>query len=261
MGMNSDDVDDEPPHPATLGVSGSPIRRGHREPERAAAQDPWPGEALDPVMSMTDTALVLVDMQRGYADPDNVRGRWMRNQYPFAHEYFFRRMEEATHSLGRLLGHFRAHGLPIIHVTFGSARADRSDMLLFAHRSAPDWARSPRDLESFALGGDEHAIVPELAPKVGEPVFNKTSHSAFTTTPIEASLESQGVGRLVIGGWATNACVEMTARDAADRGYTTFLIEDACAAFTPATHEAALLNFSRLYGGVASVRDVIESAA
>lgn len=85
------------------------------------------------------------------------------------------------------------------------------------------------------LGGPEHGIIRELESASGEPVFNKRSHSAFTTTSIENRLTRAKVARLVIGGWATNACVELTARDAVDRGFETFLIEDACAAFTPST--------------------------
>ena len=221
--------------------------------------DFWPGERLQPALSLEDCALVVIDMQRGYADPDNVRGRWMRDNHPMAHSYYFRRMKQATARLRRILDLFRANGLAVIHVVFGPERADMTDMRLLAHRDGPPWARFAQDFEPFRLGGEQHAIVAELTPVAGEPVFNKTSHSAFTSTPIESHLESHGLRRLVIGGWATNACVELTGRDAADRGFDTFLVEDACAAFTPATHNAALLNFVRLYGGVVTADHVLEN--
>jgi biuret amidohydrolase len=48
---------------------------------------------------------------------------------------------------------------------------------------------------------------------------------------------------LVIGGVATNVCVEATARDAVDLGYQVILVDDACAAYSPESHEATLLNF------------------
>jgi nicotinamidase-related amidase len=35
----------------------------------------------------------------------------------------------------------------------------------------------------------------------------------------------------VVGGLATNGCVDLTARDAADLGYETFVLEDGCVTF------------------------------
>jgi nicotinamidase-related amidase len=59
-----------------------------------------------------------------------------------------------------------------------------------------------------------------------------------------------GITGLAVAGVATNACVAATAFDAADRGYRTVLVEDACAAIDPVLHEATLLIFSHLYGRV-----------
>jgi nicotinamidase-related amidase len=44
----------------------------------------------------------------------------------------------------------------------------------------------------------------------------------------------------MVGGIVTNGCVELTARDAADRGYWVTLVSDGCAAFTPELHANAL---------------------
>jgi nicotinamidase-related amidase len=57
---------------------------------------------------------------------------------------------------------------------------------------------------------------------------------------------------LLVTGVATNACVESTARDASDRGYWTYLVEDACATFDPASHEATLRSFRAMAGRVGS---------
>ena len=212
--------------------------------------------ALDPERS----ALAIIDMQVGYTDPDNVRGSWMRHQHPEIHRYFFGRIAEAEENLVRLLAHFRDRERPVIHVTFGWREPDRSDLRLAAHRGKPEWAGTESDLAPFQVGGSMHRIVEPLSPLSGEAVLNKTSHSAFTSTEIEAVLGAAGAQQIVIGGWATNACVGLTARDAADRGFETFLVEDACAAFTSASHEATVADFGWLYGAVATTLDLTGSA-
>ncbi len=202
------------------------------------------------------SALVLIDMQQGYTDPENVRGRWIRKNQPEVHRYFFDQIARAEANLAGLLGLYRRARRPVVHVTFGWNRPDRSDLRLAVHRSPPPWADSDDDLRSFAVGGEMHRIVDSLLPSAGETVLNKTSHSAFTSTSIDEVLKTADVDQIVIGGWATNACVELTARDAADRGYETFMVEDACAAFSPSGHECALAAFGELYGAVVLSDDV-----
>jgi nicotinamidase-related amidase len=48
-----------------------------------------------------------------------------------------------------------------------------------------------------------------------------------------------------------------TATDAAEHGYNTVMIEDACGAAAQVFHDATLLNFARLLGMVMSTDDVI----
>lgn len=211
---------------------------------------------IDITFEPSRSALVLVDMQVGYTDPDNVRGSWMRRHDPEGHRYYFDRVAQAEQHLARILAHFRRVERPVIHVTFGWNAPDRSDLALAAHRERPEWADSETDLTPFAVGGQMHRIVESLAPVDGEIVLNKTGHSAFSSTRIETILRAGGVEQVVIGGWATNACVELTARDAADRGFETILVEDACAAFTLTAHEAAIANFRRLYGAVVMTSDL-----
>ncbi len=47
-------------------------------------------------------------------------------------------------------------------------------------------------------------------------------------------------------------CVEMTAREAADRGYLVSLVEDACATTHEDLHQVSMRNFQRLFGRVCS---------
>ncbi len=63
-------------------------------------------------------------------------------------------------------------------------------------------------------------LMPELdQPSADEPVLRKTSHNAFTTTPLQQLLTGAGVTELVVCGIRTEQCVETTARVASDLGY------------------------------------------
>jgi nicotinamidase-related amidase len=49
-----------------------------------------------------------------------------------------------------------------------------------------------------------------------------------------------GIDHLVMTGIVTDGCVELSSRDAADRGYKVTLVADACSASTPEAHEDAI---------------------
>jgi nicotinamidase-related amidase len=67
-----------------------------------------------------------------------------------------------------------------------------------------------------------------------------------------------GIRTLVFTGVATSVCVDLTARDAADRGFGTILVEDATADLMDDWHKAALLQFALRWGGVMRSDDVID---
>jgi nicotinamidase-related amidase len=53
--------------------------------------------------------------------------------------------------------------------------------------------------------------------------------------------------------------VESCARDAADRGYPVILVDDACAAWDQALHDATMRYFVMFLGNVRSTDDIIRS--
>lgn len=81
--------------------------------------------------------------------------------------------------------------------------------------------------EALAKGSDGWRIVPELAPGVAEPVVEKNYGDAFEDTPLEAVLSGLGVGRLVVTGAQTDACIRSTLHGAFARGYDATLVGDA----------------------------------
>lgn len=81
--------------------------------------------------------------------------------------------------------------------------------------------------EHLAQGTDAWRIVPELAPAEAEPLVHKAYGDAFEATELEDVLAGLGVGRLVVVGAQTDACIRSTLHGALARGYDAILVKDA----------------------------------
>jgi nicotinamidase-related amidase len=79
----------------------------------------------------------------------------------------------------------------------------------------------------LARGSDAWRIVPELTPGDIEPLVEKRYGDAFEATALEAVLAGLGVGRLVVVGAQTDACIRSTLHGAFVRGYDATLVSDA----------------------------------
>src|ERR671928_1464649 len=78
----------------------------------------------------------------------------------------------------------------------------------------------PRDSEGWQY-------VPELVPRDSEPLVHKSYGDSFEATELEALLAERGVGRLVVTGAQTDACIRSTLHGAFVRGYDVTLVADA----------------------------------
>jgi nicotinamidase-related amidase len=81
--------------------------------------------------------------------------------------------------------------------------------------------------EQLARGSDEWQIVPELTPGDAEPLVEKNYGDSFEDTTLETVLSGLGVGRLVVVGAQTDACIRSTLHGAIVRGYDATLVKDA----------------------------------
>ncbi|MDQ3178692.1 MAG: isochorismatase family protein [Actinomycetota bacterium] len=81
--------------------------------------------------------------------------------------------------------------------------------------------------EQLATGSEEWRIVPELTPGDAEPLVEKHYGDSFEDTTLETVLSDLGVGRLVVVGAQTDACIRSTLHGAVVRGYDAMLVSDA----------------------------------
>ena len=81
--------------------------------------------------------------------------------------------------------------------------------------------------EGLVKDTDEWRIVPELQPDEAEPRIEKSYGDSFEDTDLEAVRSRLGVGRLIVAGALTDACIRSTLHGAVTRGYDATLVSDA----------------------------------
>ncbi len=87
------------------------------------------------------------------------------------------------------------------------------------------WVQHSSD--ELPVGSESWAYIPALQWADGEPVITKTYGDSFEATTLEDELAARGVGRLIITGAQTDACIRSTLHGAFTRGYDTTLVSDA----------------------------------
>lgn len=81
--------------------------------------------------------------------------------------------------------------------------------------------------EHLVRGSDEWQLAAELDPSADEPLIHKSYGDSFEGTDLADVLAGLAVGRLVVVGAETDACVRSTLHGAFARGYDTTLVSDA----------------------------------
>ncbi len=81
--------------------------------------------------------------------------------------------------------------------------------------------------DGLVEGSDGWQYVPELHREQSEPLVHKHYGDSFEDTVLESELAKRGVGRLVVTGAQTDACIRATLHGAFTRGYDATLVSDA----------------------------------
>jgi nicotinamidase-related amidase len=81
--------------------------------------------------------------------------------------------------------------------------------------------------DNMPMDTDGWQYVPELTRVESEPLVHKRYGDSFEDTDLEAILAERQVGRVVVTGAQTDACIRSTLHGALVRGYDTTLVEDA----------------------------------
>jgi nicotinamidase-related amidase len=121
--------------------------------------------------------------------------------------------------------------LPLVGIDEAAANAAK---VIEAARSAGDKVihvrhESPTDVPFFVPGTEGAEIIPVVAPADGELVITKNYPNSFRETKLKQALDAEGIQDVVVVGAMSHMCIDATSRAAADLGYSTTIVEDACA--------------------------------
>ena len=192
------------------------------------AAEPFPF-SFDP----KTTALVVIGMQRDFAEPD-IFGASLGNDVS--------RVQAIVPTVKKLIEGFRAAGLPVIH-TMECHRPDLSDLPPAKRNRGNPTIRIGDEgpMGRVLIAGEAGtAIIDELAPIIGEIVIEKPGKGAFYATAFGDELKKLGTRQLVFAGVTTEVCVQTTMREANDRGYECLLAEDATESYFPEFKASAI---------------------
>jgi len=192
------------------------------------------------------TALLVVDMQRGFRDPGEAM------QVPPA--------REIVPVIQGLLDLFRAKRLPVMFTEF--VYSPSAPVLIGAlhPEHLPTLPGTPRGFglpSSSCLEGTPSAeTVPALAPRPGELVFRKHGYDGFAGTSLDGALRARGVTSLVVTGTMTDICVLATVIGALHREYRVSVVDDGVATLWPEIQRATLDIIGRAYGRIVTSKDI-----
>lgn len=179
---------------------GAPVRRGRRP------------------------AVLVVDLSRGFTDPDVPIGSNLDAQV------------EATAELLRTADE---HGAPVVFST-----------IAFPEGVPYAWLDKSPGLAVLREGSTAVQIDPRLPRRDRDPVVVKRAASAFFGTDLVTLLRAEGADTVLICGATTSGCVRATAVDSVQYGFGTLVVADCVGDRADAPHDASLFDIQAKYGDV-----------
>ena len=178
--------------------------------------------------------LLIVDFVAGFADPLSFGGG---------------NIAEAIERTVVALAEARQRHWPVAHTRIVFAD-DASDANVFC-------AKVPT-LRSLTEHAPTSAIVPKLAPLVGELVVRKTVPSAFFETGLRSWLTQRRVETLLVAGTTTSGCVRASVVDAMSCGFRPVVLADCVGDRALEPHEGSLFDMQQKYADVIPFSTVLE---
>lgn len=189
-------------------------------------------------MSSFKRALVIVDMQREFADEKGLS--------------FFPSFRTVLKPIETVLNKIRENGkMPIIHVRT-VWRKDGSDIA--PHTTSVELRERGAREGSWGV-----EFMPELAPRSGEHIVEKKRYSSFYMTDLELLLRSNNCKEVVFVGCATNFCVRCSVEDAANRDFEPIVISDCVAGSSEEGHRETLNDIQLGFGRVMTTREFLQT--
>ena len=173
---------------------------------------------------------------------------------------------EVTRAVAGVLDAARAGGFRVFFTRHMSLPGEVAGVAQLRTAKAWQRARTVADVRpSFPRDSPQFQIVPELAPRASEAIFDKLAMSAFVGTPLEMALRDCGLGAFAVVGIALEVGIEPTVRHATDLGFLPVVVADACGSRDRAAVERAFAGFAFAGGSlvteIAAIAPLLRGAA
>lgn len=200
------------------------------------------------------TALIVVDLQNGYASKGGYRDIAGRDIGP---------AKGVVENTKLLLRSARRAGLSVVYLKNGWDAALKTS----GGTDSPNWYKSnPLKLmrerpelagKILTHGSWDYEFVGGLEPVDADIVVPKARYSGFCGTDLDNILRSRGIRHLILCGIASNVCVESTLRDAYFREYFCLFVRDATQPSGPAAiQDAVIYNVETFLGWVSDTGSI-----
>jgi len=199
-----------------------------------------------------NTALILIDMQKlatgDFLVHHAVNAEVDEAEAREALKDFDLRMNKAVANACTILEACRQKNIRPIHIHIQAYTADGADT-----------GRLHKTVGFRVPPGSEWAEPIEATkPLPGEAILTKSCSSTFIGTVLNQVLRNLDLDEVIIVGFYTDQCITIAARDAADLGYDTLVVEDAVMALRPENHESALEQIRNVYVRYCSTSELVE---
>lgn len=204
-------------------------------------------------IKLTETALIVVDMQNAYASPGG---------YLDLAGFDISGADAAIVNVQAAISAARTVGMQIVFFQNGwDANYQEA-----GGPGSPNWhksnalktmrARPELQGKLLAKGTWDYALIDALKAQPGDIIIEKPRYSAFFNTGLDSMLRARGIRNLVFTGIATNVCVESTLRDGFFLEYFGVVLHDATHHAGPDfIKQASLYNIEKFFGWVSTTAD------
>lgn len=177
-------------------------------------------EEKEVIVSPSDTALLIVDMQNDFVRKEG--------------KLYVPTAEATIPSIKRLINKAREAKALVMYTQDWHMKDDPEFKIWGEHALAGTWGAE---------------IVDELRPEKDDFTIKKYRYDAFFETPLDYLLRVKGIKNVIVTGTVANICVLHTAGSAALRWYNVIMVKDGISAITEFDYYATLRQVDFLYKG------------
>lgn len=177
---------------------------------------------------MSKTALIMIDMQRGFIDP--------------ASPLCIAGAAATVPACAEAIRFFHGNGQPLVYAV-RHYRADGSDV---EKARAKIWTEGGKPLSESCAERLSDAFPDEFERLESDYTIVKPRFSAFFATSLDLILRRLGVQTVVLAGTTTPNCIRTTCYDAISLDYDAVVLSDCTSSVTDAVQAANLADMQRV---------------